>query len=241
MPVHDWTRVDSGLFHAFHQLWISSLCGALNSGVLPPEYFALPEQYVGGPIPEVLTLKLASQSDESVDGSGGVSVASAPPRVERVFHREAEIYAKKADRIAIRHRHGDVVSVLEIVSPGNKASKAEFRALIDKSTDLIRNGIHLLVVDLFPPGKRDPEGIAKAIWERFSDDDFDHSADKPLTVVSFDAGPEQVVYDESVAVGSPLPDMPLFLRPGIYVPAPLEATYQTTWNVFPDAMKKLLL
>ena len=38
-----------------------------------------------------------------------------------------------------------------------------------------------------------------------------------------------------------LPDMPIFLKPGIYVPAPLEATYQTTWDeFFPAPLKRLL-
>jgi hypothetical protein len=44
MPIHDWTRADAGLFHAFHQGWISSLSAALNTGGLPPAYFALIEQ-----------------------------------------------------------------------------------------------------------------------------------------------------------------------------------------------------
>lgn len=43
MPIHDWARVDAGLFHAFHQSWIVSLCNALNAGALPVDYFALPE------------------------------------------------------------------------------------------------------------------------------------------------------------------------------------------------------
>jgi hypothetical protein len=37
MPIHDWTRVDAGLFHAFHQRWISALSDALNCGGLPPD------------------------------------------------------------------------------------------------------------------------------------------------------------------------------------------------------------
>jgi hypothetical protein len=44
MPVHDWTRVDAGTFHAFHTLWISELMKALNTGVLPKGYYALAEQ-----------------------------------------------------------------------------------------------------------------------------------------------------------------------------------------------------
>ena len=38
-----------------------------------------------------------------------------------------------------------------------------------------------------------------------------------------------------------LPDMPIFLKPDFYVPAPLEETYWTTWNdFFPAPMKRLL-
>ena len=34
--------------------------------------------------------------------------------------------------------------------------------------------------------------------------------------------------------------MPLFLKPEFYVLAPLETTYQTTWQVFPAPLKGLL-
>jgi hypothetical protein len=37
-----------------------------------------------------------------------------------------------------------------------------------------------------------------------------------------------------------LPDMPLFLEPGLHVPVALEATYQATWSVFPEELRELL-
>jgi hypothetical protein len=98
----------------------------------------------------------------------------------------------------------------------------------------------LLVIDLFPPGSRDPQGIHKAIWDEFQEEEFEIPRDKPLTLASYDAGPPRVAYVESIAVGGALPDMPLFLQPEIYLPAPLEATYETTWSVFPAALKRLL-
>jgi hypothetical protein len=50
-----------------------------------------------------------------------------------------------------------------------------------------------------------------------------------------------VAYVEPIAVGDVLPDMPIFLKPEVYVPAPLEATYRTTWDdFFPTALKRLL-
>jgi hypothetical protein len=34
--------------------------------------------------------------------------------------------------------------------------------------------------------------------------------------------------------------MPLFLEPGVYVPAPLEAAYRASWAAFPASLKVLL-
>jgi hypothetical protein len=55
MPIHDWAPVDAGLFHAFRQDWIGVLARALNAGVLPADYFALREQSIRDPVPDVLT------------------------------------------------------------------------------------------------------------------------------------------------------------------------------------------
>jgi len=37
MPMHDWTRVPNGVFHAFHNTWIGDLQKALNDNLLPPD------------------------------------------------------------------------------------------------------------------------------------------------------------------------------------------------------------
>lgn len=55
MPIHDWTRVEAGIFHAFHLNWIDVLQTPLNSGLLPPDYYALAKQIDGGKRPDVLT------------------------------------------------------------------------------------------------------------------------------------------------------------------------------------------
>jgi hypothetical protein len=169
-----------------------------------------------------------------------VAVAEAPPKVRVVRRSEADIYADLANRITIRHRHGDVVAMIEIVSPGNKGSKAAFRAFVEKSVALLQQKVHLLVIDLFPPGKRDPQGVHKAIWDEFEEEEFRLPPDKPLTLAGYDAGPPLVAYVEPIAIGDVLPDMPLFLKPEVYVPAPLEAAYQTSWSVFPAVLKGLL-
>jgi hypothetical protein len=240
MSIHDWTRVDSGTFHDFHQSWTLTLRNALNDGVLPDGYFAMVEQRIAGPIADVLALELAKSAENlAEDSDGGLAVAVAPPRAQLTLRSDPEVYADKANRVTVRHRHGKVVAVVEIVSPGNKHSSGEFRAFVEKSAELIRQGIHLLVIDLFPPTPRDPSGLAKAIWDQFGDESIDLPPGKRLTISSVDAA-NRMMYVNFVGVGEEPPAVPLFIRQGRYVPAPLAASYQEAWRSFPTPLKRLV-
>ena len=44
MPVHDWTRVEAGIFHDFHTVWAVAIRNALNEGLLPEGYYELRRQ-----------------------------------------------------------------------------------------------------------------------------------------------------------------------------------------------------
>src|SRR5277367_2934092 len=71
MPLHDWTRVPSGLFHHFHQGWAWGIGRALNRGRLPAGMSALVEQRSGPKETDVLTVELAAP-DESAPGGAAV-------------------------------------------------------------------------------------------------------------------------------------------------------------------------
>ena len=60
MPIHDWSKVEAGIFHAFHHAWIDEISRALNRKRLPSDYYALPKQVSGGYGPDVLTLNRPS-------------------------------------------------------------------------------------------------------------------------------------------------------------------------------------
>src|SRR5438128_5627056 len=122
MPIHDWTRVDAGLFHDFHQDWMIELRRSLNAGRLPPGYVALAEQQTGGPIPDVITLNRGPKGRGKTQPAGGVAVATNPPQARFIVQREEKVYARRGTRIRIQHGHGEVVAFIEIVSPGNKSS-----------------------------------------------------------------------------------------------------------------------
>ena len=218
MPIHDWTRVDAGLFHHFHQDWTIELARSLNAGRLPAGYIALAEQQTGGPIPDVLTLS-RRPTDSGTSQPAGLAVATAPPQARFIVEVEEDAYARRANRICIHHRHGEVVAVMEIVSPGDKSSSSALRSFVRKASDLIWHGIHLLVVDLFPPSDRDPQGLHKAIWDEIAERPFELPADKQLTVAAYRAAPIKTAYVEPMAVGDELPAAH-FLDRGRLCPSP---------------------
>jgi hypothetical protein len=131
--------------------------------------------------------------------------------------------------IAVHHVLGKrVVAVVEVVSPGNKSGQDAIRAFTAKVEELLERGVHVLVIDLFPPTSRDPDGIHRAIWgERAGD--YALSRDRPLTLVSYVAGQKQRAYIQPVAVGETLVDMPLFLTEERYVNAALESSYSAAF------------
>ena len=129
------------------------------------------------------------------------------------------------------HESGDrVASLIEIVSPGNKSGRVAIQDFIDKATSFIEHGIHLLVLDLFPPTNRDPQGLHPLIWSPIQKTAFKLPKDKPLTLASYNSGPLPEAFVEPVAVGDRLPKMPLFLTPDEYVNVPLEQSYLAAWN-----------
>ncbi len=240
MPIHDWTRVQSGTFHDFHQDWTIEIRRTLNRGILPPGYFAMADQRVGGPEPDVLALR-ERLTPAPRKPSGSTALLERPMTRQAVATTQS-IYARKANRIAIRHHQGRVVAMIEIVSPGNKDGKPAIEQFVRKASDFLYNGIHFLMVDLFPPSIRDPLGLHQLVWAALTTDPYvEPSIDKPLAAASFDAGGELEAFVEPLAVGDLLPDMPLFLEPGMHVLVPLEATYARSWDAFPSILQDQLL
>ncbi len=61
-----------------------------------------------------------------------------------------------------------------------------------------------------------------------------------MTLAAYQIEPIKTAYVETIAVGDPLPDMPLFLFDEYGINVPVDETYQTTWNVLPIEIRQLL-
>jgi len=58
-------------------------------------------------------------------------------------------------------------------------------------------------------------------------------AESPLSVFAYECNDRVRTYLEPLAVGDSLPDMPVFLYPGMYIDVPLETTYLAAWEAVP--------
>ena len=244
MPVHDWTRVEAGIFHHFHHSWIEEIQRALNAGVLPKGYYAMQEQHAAGFGPDVLTLQGDADEFDSTGpaiggGSGGLLLA--PPKLAVTAEAEFAFYRRKQSRVVVRHVSGDeIVAMVEIISPGNKSGKNALRAFVQKAAELLERQIHLLILDLHPPGPRDPGGIHAAIWEQLTNDAYVLPPDKPLTLAAYESDLTIRAFIEHCRVGDSLIEMPLFLKRDGQVPVPLEQTYQAAFAVLPGRWRSVL-
>lgn len=245
MPVHDWTRVVAGNFHDFHQRWITALCNSLNDGRMPDDFYAMSEQIADEVKPDVIAVEARARHYSSLDpdrlSDRAIAVLSHPPRVKYTEEQEREIYADSADRVAIYHANGDhIVAYIEIVSPGNKQSPLQLKKFVEKCNAALEHGIHLLVIDILPPGKHDPQGMHAALWQHRYSESHGVTQEEPLGLSSYRCDEVPRAYFQPVAFNERLPDMPVFITPSHYVNVPLEQTYMDTYRGVPDRWKKVI-
>jgi hypothetical protein len=244
MPMHDWTRVSDGTVHDFHYSWVLEIKRGLKRGPLPKGYYVMAEQF-GGDLgaPDVLTLQAAA-ADAEPEGSlsGTATLTETPPAVHARTTIARDSYARMQRTLVVRHRSGDrIVAMIEVLSPGNKSSRHAVRSFVDKAVAALDSGVHLLLIDVHPPGPRDPNGIHGVLLNEIGTEDYVLGGDRPLTAVAYTGGAVVDAFVAHFAVGEPIPQMPLFLTRENYVRVPLEAAYMAAWEDVPPQYQEALL
>ncbi|MEZ6034767.1 MAG: DUF4058 family protein [Planctomycetaceae bacterium] len=249
MPIHDWTKIFDGAFHDFHQAWVFSIKSSLNKGLLPPGYYASMEQVVNGPNADVVTLDrwqstAGTKSSKRVQDAGGIAVADCPPRTKYQYEADRRQYANKADQVAIRHASDHrLIAVIEVISPGNKNNRRALDAFRRKIDLLLDQRVHLLLIDILPPGPVDPDGLPVALSVTDPADVPVVTAAEPYSLLSVRCAEDSDLlggFVEIVGRNQPLPEMPLFLSEDHYVNVPLESTYLRAWDELPEPWREIV-
>ena len=170
-------------------------------------------------------------------GGAAVAVGRATSRA-----KVAPVESPAGRVVAIRHARGrELVAVIELVSPSNKAAANEYQALLRKSVEFVKHRVSVLVIDPYPPGPHDPHGFHTAFWSALTQRRAGRPPqNKPLTVASYapDGKGACAAYVTPLAVSDSLPSPPLFLRPDLAVRVPLEASYDAAWVGYPAPLKR---
>ena len=255
VPIHDWTRAPAGAWHHFHFHWVAALSKQLNGGLLPEPYYALAEPQGGfsvegggdedgGPGGEpddgpsgrfdgrrfegdLLTLHRGEEA-----GDGGIAVADRPPRA--TVTAPLSLTYRGPRRIAVRHASGDrTVALVEVASPGNRHGVTKINAFCDKVEAALRGGIHVLLIDLFPPTALLPSGLHGEVVDRFGAA-YEPPGGEPLAVASYrSAGEATTSFVEPLRPGDAPPTVPLFLTAERYVNLPLADGYAAAFAAAP--------
>src|SRR5262249_21944730 len=118
---------------------------------------------------------------------------------------------------------------IELVSPSNKDRLEERDAFVSKCASYLHDKVGLLVVDIVTSRL---SNLHAALMERMSPGSVD-ALSANLYAVSYRPFEqkdqmEMSIWPEALAIGQPLPKMPLWLRDGPCMPVELEETYEQT-------------
>jgi hypothetical protein len=204
-------------WHAFHNSWATYISSQLNT-LLPEGYFAEANVQFGVEI-DVAALQKHAATPLPAGWTPPPPLASFPLELPGAVV-EVGIFSRSGGPL--------LAGAVELISPANKDRLAHREALVSKCAAYLQAGVGLVLVDVVTDRSGD---LHRELLARVGAGDpgpgpaLSGSAYRP---VERNGAPAVDVWREALAVGQPLPTLPLWLRGGLCLPVELEATYQRT-------------
>lgn len=221
-PLHSW--------ESFHARWAVAILDALNESLPPERYLGEVQVHVGTRIEADVAEFQVGPPDEAGNGAaGGLAVQTwAPPVAARTvpFLFPDDIEVQVFDM-----RDGKrLVAVIELVSPANKDRPESRRAFAAKCLAYLERGIGVIIVDIVTTRTANLHNELLDLLGQPPDPDL---ADAGLYATAYrpahrGEANELDLWPAPLAVGEPLPLLPLALRGAFFVPVDLDATYTDT-------------
>jgi hypothetical protein len=236
MPLRDHFRSpldDKHSWDGLHGGWPMVMVQQLVK-VLPEPYFAMPTVHLGSLFEvDVGTFRdLEPSPDSDVEENGGLALATyAPPKPTITLEPELPEQDIYEVRIYDSRRSRRLVAAIEIVSPSNKDRPERRDMFVAKAATLLKNGICVTIVDVV--STLDNNLYAELLEAVQGADPALGHAPPPMYAVTLRTRYEKrrKLMDNwyhPLAVGQPLPTLPLWLNETYAISLDLESSYEET-------------
>lgn len=212
---------------SLHSAWINAIVGQLNKSWLPDRYFAAPNVTMSGIEIDVAATRNgvaghqgAQDERPTIDWTPPQPTITVPIDFTSVREFEVRVFHEPGDPV--------LVGVVEMVSPANKDRPSERRAFAAKCASYLHERVSLIVVDIVT--ERRAALHAELVHLLDLPTPAEWSSPTGLSAIGYrlmaDNGePQLQLWPETLAVGSSLPTLPLWLGEDGSVPVDLEASY----------------
>jgi hypothetical protein len=240
MPLRDHFRPpldNKKSWEGFHGQWPAIIVGALNR-ILPRRYEAEPRVHLGA-YAEIDVTAFEVEEPASFapatglgENSGGVAAAVWAP-AQPTFAAAAELPDQYEYEVRVydSKRNRRLVAAVEIVSPANKDRPENRRAFVGKCAALLHERVSVAIVDIVTTRHCNLYG---ELLEFIGQEDPSLGMEPPPLYAAACRWTRQgdvlriEVWAHALALGQPLPTLPLWLTPDLAVPLELEASYEQT-------------
>ncbi len=211
-------------WHSFHNAWATYIASDLNQR-LPDGYFAEPNVQFGIEI-DVATFE--ETATQTIQPSALTSHGWTPPAPDQTV--PFELSHDRAEVTIFNQEAGPVLAgAIELVSPANKDRPAHRTAFAAKCITYLQQGVGLILVDVVTSRRANlhDELLASLAAPEASTLKTDLYA-VAYRLVERHETPSLDIWGEALAIGSPLPTLPLWLSGAVCLPVDLGATYDRT-------------
>lgn len=234
MPLRDHFRPplsEQASWEELHGQWPATLVQHLRK-VLPEGYVAGPKVHLGAMI-EVDVVAYEKDASEgfrgSGDGGGTATAVWAPPRPTLTVETELPDYDEYEVRVYDARRGRQLVAAIELVSPANKDRPEHRNAFLGKCAALLQKGVAVSIVDLVTT--RQANLYAELL--RFLGQADATLGDEPPALYAAscrwlhrEKRSRLEAWSYPLALGQPLPTLPLWLAETRVVPLDLDISYE---------------
>jgi hypothetical protein len=217
---------------SFHSTWATRIADALNDQWLSRDFIAAEHTHAGPSLEiDVATFERPPARPAQPNGPPVATVAPpttwAPPAAAHTMPGlfpdsfEVRVFSISGGRT--------LVAAIELISPGNKDRADKRLAFATKCASYLHQGIALVVIDVVTNRRANLHNEIVHLME--GAEEFLLPADMELYAVAYrpvlrQEKPEIDLWTAPIAVGQPLPTMPLRLTGDLFVPVEFEPAYQ---------------